>query len=94
MGPKNRPSWCTVTSAAVLKGMADEGRTVYWAEDGAVQPVVPEGTTPTRVGSARVRYATADNGPVPPPLRLREVDHAITWSPLKSARSSRRKYDR
>src|SRR5439155_26584212 len=72
---------------AIARGIArleDEGRAVYWAQDGPIVPVLPEGATAVRTASVQVRYTVADNGPVPPPLQLRPVEHNITLYRLAS----------
>lgn len=63
---------------STLARMEAVGRAVYWAEDGPLQPVMPEGAVATRDRTSRVRYRIADNGPAPPPLQLRDIDHTIT----------------
>ena len=64
--------------ASTLARMEAAGRAAYWVEDGGRPPILPDGVTVTPYRTARVHYRVADNGPVPPPLQLRDVDHALT----------------
>jgi hypothetical protein len=64
--------------AATLARFDRAGRAVYWAEDGGRPPLLAESLVATAAGAGRIRYLTADNGPTPPPLQLREIDHRLT----------------
>jgi hypothetical protein len=68
----------TPTLAAGLARMEAIGRSIYWAEDGPVPPILAGAASAESVRAIRIHYQVADNGGVPPPLQLRDVDHDIT----------------
>jgi hypothetical protein len=77
----------TPAMGTTLARMEAAGRAIYWAEDGILQPILPEGAVATRDRTARIQYQVADNGPVPRPLQLRAVDHVITLYRLSFAQA-------
>ena len=68
----------TPALAIGLARMQARGRSIYWAEDGPVPPILTGAASAEAVRTARVHYQVADNGSVSPPLQLRDVDHEIT----------------
>ncbi|HZT05800.1 MAG TPA: hypothetical protein VFC51_02130 [Chloroflexota bacterium] len=72
----------TPAISASMARLAANGRPIYWVQEGGITPTLPPGVTAARVAEFHLRYRSADNGPVPPPLRFKRVDDLVVLDRL------------
>jgi hypothetical protein len=79
------PGVLTPPTVSTLARLEAAGRAIYWVAEGEGPLVLAPEITATPTRTVRIRYLTADHGPVPPPLQFTEIEDRVTLYRLSFA---------